>query len=115
MRQSDNVGELLQRPQFRRDEILSKQINRASVSVPNNISEGFLRKNDTEFFNFLRIATASNGEVRSSILIALGRNYLTREEATPLLDQNDMIGRMIRRLQSTLKPQSRTSRHSGSR
>ena len=114
MRQCDAVGQLLGQPRFRGDEVLSKQINRASVSVPNNIAEGFVRKNDTEFFNFLRIATASNGEVRSSIMIAVGRNYLTRKEA-PLLDQNDAIGRMIRRLQSTLNPQPRSGSRRESR
>jgi len=55
--QCDEVGALLQRPAFRRDWALSDQMNRASVSVPFNISEGFVRRRDKETKQFLRYAS----------------------------------------------------------
>ena len=63
--QSDRVGELIKRPKFRDDRALSHQLSAASITVMNNISEGFLRHRDKEFLQFLRVAAGSNGEVRS--------------------------------------------------
>ncbi|MBI4485428.1 MAG: four helix bundle protein [Acidobacteria bacterium] len=102
-RQCDSVGQLIKRPEFHRDTQLSEQMNAASISVMNNISEGFLRHRDKEFLQFLRIAAGSNGEVRSCYYAARGRNYIANEEAEQLIEESNAIGRMIRRLQSTLK------------
>jgi four helix bundle protein len=101
-RQCDRVGALINTPEFRRDADLSRQINSASISVMNNISEGFLRHRDKEFQQFLRISAGSNGEVRSCYYAALGRNYIGQAQADDLIDASNRIGKMIRRLQSTL-------------
>jgi four helix bundle protein len=53
-RQGARVGRLIKRRNFNEDRQLVKQISGASVSVMNNISEGFLRRNDPEFSQFLR-------------------------------------------------------------
>ena len=100
--QSDRVGELIKRPKFRDDRALSDQLNAASISVMNNISEGFLRHRDKEFLQFLRVAAGSNGEVRSCYYAAQGRKYIDDPESAELIELSNVIGRMIRRLQSTL-------------
>jgi four helix bundle protein len=102
--QCDRIGELVKRPEFRDDPQLSAQINAAALSVMCNISEGFLRGRDKEFAQFLRVSAASNGEVRSLYYAAAGRQYLPSREAEELIEQSNVIGRMIRRLQATLKP-----------
>jgi len=52
-KQCVRVGELIKRPELRRDQEMSGQMNDASISVPFNISEGFLRRRDKETMSFL--------------------------------------------------------------
>ena len=105
--QSDRVGSLLTRPEFRRDRGLSDQINDAALSVMFNIAEGFLRRRDKETLQFLRYAFASNGELKSGFYAAAGRNYLSASESAELLGSNESIARMLRRWQAALEPTER--------
>lgn len=59
-----------------RDYGFRDQIQRAAVSVMNNIAEGFERQTKTEFGRFLDIAKGSCGEVRSLYYTAEDLNYL---------------------------------------
>ena len=52
------------------------QIQRASISIMNNIAEGFERHTDTEFARFLDIAKGSCGEVRSLYYTAEDLGYI---------------------------------------
>ena len=56
------------------------QIQRATVSIMNNIAEGFERKGDKEFKRFLFIAKGSCGEVRSMVYLAHDLGYISKEE-----------------------------------
>ena len=54
---------------FRGQRSLRDQIERAAVSVSNNIAEGFERGTNNELLNFLYIARGSAGEVRSMLCL----------------------------------------------
>jgi four helix bundle protein len=55
--------------QFKRQYSLRDQIERAAVSVSNNIAEGFERGTTQELLTFLYIARGSAGEVKSMLCL----------------------------------------------
>lgn len=59
-----------------KDFSFKNQIERASVSIMNNIAEGFERQTNKELKNFLYISKGSCGEVRSMLSLALDLNYI---------------------------------------
>ena len=63
------VYELTSKPQFKSRYSLKDQIERSSVSVSNNIAEGFERGTNNELLSFLYISRGSAGEVRSMICL----------------------------------------------
>ena len=62
---------------FARDYGFKEQIQRAAVSVMNNIAEGFERGSNKDFAKFLFIARGSIGEVRSMLYRAFDQKYIT--------------------------------------
>jgi four helix bundle protein len=52
------------------------QLNRAALSVSNNIAEGFERLTTAELISFISIARGSSGEVRSMIMVIQKRPNL---------------------------------------
>lgn len=79
------------------------QICRASVSVMNNIAEGFERKSDSEFKHFLFIAKGSCGEVRSMVYLAVELNYIKKEEYADLIVLSSEVSKIISGLIKTLR------------
>lgn len=71
-----------------RDHDFKSQINRAAISIMNNIAEGFDRNRNTpdskQFKNFLNIAYGSCGEVRSMTYLAQDLNYLNGKDIEDL-------------------------------
>lgn len=63
-----------------RDFSFKDQIQRAVVSIPNNIAEGYERKSNKELKQFLYIAKGSAGEVRSMLYVGLELEYITKLE-----------------------------------
>jgi four helix bundle protein len=71
------------------------QICRASVSIMNNLAEGFERRSDNEFKHFLFIAKGSCGEVRSMLHLASELKYINDDEFRLLLQSSKEISKMI--------------------
>src|SRR5271169_3156022 len=64
-----HVYALTEDPAFKGRYSLRNQIERAAVSVSNNIAEGFERGTNQELLTFLYIARGSAGEVRSMLCL----------------------------------------------
>lgn len=75
-----SIYELTSSLGFKRDYGLKDQIQRAAVSIMNNIAEGFERDNNKEFQSFLGYCKGSAGEVRSMLYIALDLNYISKND-----------------------------------
>ncbi|PJE73874.1 MAG: four helix bundle protein [Candidatus Taylorbacteria bacterium CG10_big_fil_rev_8_21_14_0_10_41_48] len=71
------------------------QIQAASVSIMNNIAEGFERRGDKDFSRFLVIAKGSCGEVRSMLYLALELGYIAKEDFEVLHSESIEISRML--------------------
>ena len=78
-----------------RDYGLKDQIQRASVSIMNNIAEGFERSSDADFKRFLFIAKGSCGEVRSMLYLAAELKYISNDEFIHLKNQTIEISKAI--------------------
>jgi four helix bundle protein len=88
------VYQITGKPPFARDFGLTKQIQRASVSIMANIAEGFGRHSDKEFANFLNMAHGSASEVQSHLFVALDLEYIDQSVFSTLYDLMDEISRM---------------------
>ena len=78
------------------------QILRASISVMNNIAEGYERKSNNEFKHFLFIAKGSSGEVRSMLYLGMELNYITQLQFIELRNKTEEISKMLSGLIKTL-------------
>ena len=72
--------------------------NRAAVSVPANIAERNGRTHRREYANHVSIARGSLREVETLAEIALGLQYISKEELTDFRELLDHVGRMLTRL-----------------
>jgi len=78
-----------------RDYGFKDQIQRASVSIMNNIAEGFERKSNKEFKYFLYVAKGSCGEVRSMLIIAKELKKITINEYDALHSLSIEISKIL--------------------
>ena len=78
-----------------KDFAFKDQIQRASISIMNNISEGFERKGNKELSRFLYIAKGSAGEVRSMLYIAKELSYITDESFSELFIKIENISKQL--------------------
>ncbi len=81
--------------QSNRDFGFRDQIQRASVSIMNNIAEGFERKGNKEFRNFLFISKGSSAEIRSMLYVAHDLRYLSQASFNNLLARTEEISRLL--------------------
>ena len=104
--------------QLTKDYRFRDQITAAAVSVMGNIAEGFSRRSNREFTQFLFIAKGSCAEVQSLLYAALDQGYVTKDQFDAIYRQTDLVARFLSRLityllrsTSTAKPNELNERN----
>lgn len=85
-------------PAFRRYQSVRDQIERSSMSISNNIAEGFERGTTQETLTFLYISRGSSGETRSVLCLCERLPALAnlRSEISDLKKRAERISRQLR-------------------
>lgn len=74
---------------------LKEQIQKASISLMNNIAEGYERYSNKELIKFLSYSKGSSGELRNMLYITLDLKYISQEEFQELLEMNLSISKQL--------------------
>lgn len=81
---------------------LTSQMRRAAVSIPSNIAEGRARNSSREFLHFLSISRGSLAELETQLELAIRLDY-TDSDLQAARTQSDVLGKMLNRLQSSIR------------
>jgi four helix bundle protein len=81
---------------------LSQQIRRAAVSIHSNLAEGQFRNSSKEFRQFLATTLGSSAELETQLIIANRVNYLSTGELNGLLNNLEIIMKMLNKLSISL-------------
>lgn len=79
---------------FQKDFRLSGQIIAAAVSSMSNNAEGFSRRSNREFIQFLFISKSSATEVQSEAYVALDQEYISKEVFEEIYAQAEKVSKL---------------------
>ena len=71
------------------------QMRRAVVSVPSNIAEGFMRRHNKEYKQFLYIALGSLAELETQIILSEQLGFLRNEKSNITQANMNELNKMI--------------------
>jgi len=82
---------------------LTSQMQRAAVSIPANIAEGYGRVHRGDYVRHLSIARGSLAELETLITIAVRLGFIPRDKATPIWKMTQEVGKMMSRMITILQ------------
>lgn len=88
---------------FGRDYGLIDQVRRAAVSILLNIAEGFERKSNKEFANFINYAKGSTCEVRAVVTLACEIGYIEQKQKDDLMKKLVILSDNFGKFQNYLR------------
>jgi len=89
------VYDITRNTNLSRDFGLRDQIQRSSVSIMSNISEGFERESKREFIQYLIISRASAAETKSLLYVVSELGYIDKQRFNGLYNKLTEIAKMI--------------------
>jgi four helix bundle protein len=82
---------------------LRRQIQRAVISIPSNVAEGWRRKKRSQAYqNHVSIAMGSHGESDTELEICFRNGFLIRENCRAALELMPRVGAMLNRLHDSI-------------
>ena len=94
-------------PAFHRDRRLRDQCSGAAISTMGTIPEGFARRSNKEFIQYLFISLSSAAELQSHFYVALDQKYVTKDAFEDIYGQADKVGKMDSNLITYLRESDR--------
>lgn len=82
---------------------LSSQLQRACVSIPANIAEGWAREHLGDYLRHLSFAKASLAEVETLLIVCINLNYVTANKVAELQSDLTVLGKQLSTLHRSLK------------
>lgn len=82
---------------------LISQFNRAVVSIPSNMAEGYGRESAKNYIQFLKISIGSVYEVETLLLISRNLNYLSSEKYLEFQNLLEEISKFLNGLISSIQ------------
>jgi len=88
---------------------LSRQMQRASVSIASNIAEGSSRSSETEFARFLEISIGSAFEIETQLIIANELKYVNDDKMAVIIGSLHDLQKQINQLITVIRKKKHQS------
>lgn len=82
---------------------LTRQIQRAAISIPASIAEGHGRSHRGDYTHHLSVAKGSLMEVETHLTLAVRLKFAARAQVVPAWRLSQQVGRMLTRLIASLR------------
>ncbi|MDH4210750.1 MAG: four helix bundle protein [candidate division WOR-3 bacterium] len=89
------IYKLTRKLKFSKDLRLVGQITNASVSIMNNIAEGWASQSNPELMRFLKYSRRSCAECQNCLYVALDQEYITEDEFSAGYDMASRVTQVI--------------------
>ena len=86
---------------------LKSQLQRAAVSVPANVAEGYGRSHRGDYLRHLSIARGSLMEVETHLTLVARLKLASRSAVLPSWELSQQVGQMLTKLIASLQPETR--------
>jgi four helix bundle protein len=82
---------------------LTLQMQRAAVSIPSNIAEGYGRLHRGDYIHHVSIARGSLAELETQLTLSVRLGFASRNDVLPIWSLTQDVGQMLTRLLSSLE------------
>jgi four helix bundle protein len=79
------------------------QLNRAAISIPANIAEGWGRETSKNYLQFLRTSRGSVMEVQTLLIISKNLNFISQTEFELMSQKTEEVGKILQGLIKSIK------------